>query len=77
MFFACTTFIFSQVGLSRVSMPFIVTAWIIFIIQFIANRSAINRIMSEAKWKTLNKIQTQINQIENNDYLHKKSTIYE
>ena len=72
VFFACATFVFSQVGLTRASMPFIVIAWLIFIIQFIANRSAINRIMSEAKWKTLNKIQAQINQIEKNEDLSEK-----
>jgi hypothetical protein len=72
MFSAIATFVISLVEIGLVGLPFVLISWAIFTIQFIANRSTINEIVDGEKWNTLNKIQTQINQIEKTEDLSEK-----
>lgn len=46
------------------SLPLLLIAWIITTTQFLLTRSTLVKIANKAKWKTLNKLQTQMNQIE-------------
>jgi hypothetical protein len=56
------------------SLPFLFIAWIIITAQFLLTRLTIGRIVSDAKWKTLNKIQAKINSIEATGDLSDKET---
>ncbi len=54
--------------------PFLLTVWMVTIAQFFLTRSTIGEIVNNAKWKTLNKIQTKINDLEANGDLSEKET---
>lgn len=78
-FFACITLINTSNlidSLMRVlfSLPFLLISWISIIVQFFVTRSTIAKIVNDAKWKTLNKIQKKINVIESTGDLSEKET---
>lgn len=56
------------------SLPIFLIGWTLLIAQFLYTRSAIGKIVSRAKWQTLNKIQTKINFIQSNGDLSEKDT---
>ena len=73
LFFAIATYLtFSQIELTEVEVPFVILGWTSITIQFIANRSTISKIVNKTKWKTLNKIQEQINNIQEDEDISDK-----
>ncbi len=54
--------------------PILVIVWIIIIAQYLLTRSTLGTITNRAKWKTLNRIRTNINVIEANGDLSDKDT---
>ena len=56
------------------SLPIFLIGWILITAQFLLTHSTIGRIVSRAKWKTLNKIQAKINTIEATGDLSDKET---
>jgi hypothetical protein len=57
-----------------IALPVVVLCWIFITLQFVITRSTINSIVERTRWKTLNKLQTQINQIEAAGNLSDKET---
>jgi hypothetical protein len=57
-----------------VALPGVLTCWTIITLQFMITRSTINSIIEGARWKTLNKLQAQINQVEAAGNLSDKDT---
>ena len=47
-----------------IAIPIVLISWALVTLQFIITRSTINSIVERARWKTLNKFQVQINQLE-------------
>ena len=72
-FLAIVTYIDFQLKLDAVGIPFLILSWIAVTTQFMASRSTVNKIVDGVKWKTLNKIQKQINQIEETEDLAEKN----
>jgi hypothetical protein len=69
MFFAIATFVNTSKLIDPklklyFGLPFLLTVWLAAIAQFFLTRSTLGAIVSEAKWKTLNRIQDKINAIE-------------
>lgn len=74
-FFAFSTLLSSFVRYGNVvGYPFVLAGWATITTQFFVARSTIGRIVSRAKWETLNKIQSQMNQIQSKGNLAKKET---
>lgn len=57
-----------------IALPGILISWTLITLQFMITRSTINSIIEGARWKTLNKLQVQINQIEAAGILSDKET---
>lgn len=57
-----------------VSFPFSALCWVIIATLFLLTRSTLGAIVNKAKWKTLNKLQAQINAIEATGDLSEKET---
>ena len=47
-----------------IAIPIVLISWALVTLQFMITRSTINSIVERARWKTLNKFQVQINQLE-------------
>ena len=78
-FFACITLVNTSNLIDSpikvlFSLPFLLISWISIIVQFFVTRSTIAKIVNDAKWKTLNKIQVRINSIEAKGDLTDKET---
>jgi len=54
--------------------PFFLIAWVSISVQFLITRSTLSTMVENAKWTTLNKIQTKINRIESKGDLSDKET---
>lgn len=75
MFIAASTLLSSFVRFgSIVGYPFVLAGWTMITTQFIINRSTVNKIVSRAKWETLNKLQLQINELQKTGNLAEKET---
>lgn len=57
-----------------IALPVVLICWTLITLQYMITRSTINSIIERARWKTLNKLQAQINQIEAADILSDKDT---
>jgi len=57
------------------AFPFLVFCWVIVAAFFLLTRSILGAIINKAKWKTLNKLQAQINSIEATGDLSEKETV--
>lgn len=79
IYFAIFTFVTSR-GLfgeeitRTIAFPVVIMAWALVTLQFVITRSTTNNIIEKAKWKTLNKLQAQINQLEATGDLSDKDT---
>jgi hypothetical protein len=72
-FFATSSLIDPQLLLTF-SLPVVVIYWGIVVVLYLLIRSTLGAIVDKAKWKTLNKLQTQINSIEATGDLSEKET---
>jgi hypothetical protein len=66
------TLVASFIKLTNVIFPIILLGWIITVLQFLSNRSAINKIIDTAKWATLNNLQEQVNHLVKSQDLSEK-----
>ena len=71
-FIGVNTLVLSFIKLTNVVFPIILLGWLIIFLQFLFNRSAINKIIDAAKWTTLNNLQEQVNHLANTQDLSEK-----
>jgi len=57
-----------------IALPGVLISWTLITLQFMITRSTVNSIIEGTRWKTLNKLQVQINQIEAAGVLSDKDT---
>jgi hypothetical protein len=76
IFFALCTFMATYISVAAWSAVVLIPiVWIPLILQFISNQTALNQIVSTAKWKTLNELQTKIRKLRTEANLADKETV--